>query len=199
MRDVSVRAVAQQARFRRSHALGITALALIITSSGGAGNAAANSYAHDAGRGAVAHHAESPNVATLATESLLSSCLPGSWLHAWEEDTLDLDVYRPADYPFGPSRGRGGYEFLADGELMYHGFGPTDGPITSAGTWEWTAPDQIHISVNDPRGAYIDETLRIVSCDADVLQMERVAEADVSRRSMDRWFSATGTRHTDAS
>ena len=178
MRNARIRAAAGHARIQPEHMLGIAALTLLITSAGGVATATASSSLHDAGRRAGAHQAESPNVATPTGENPLSRCLIGSWLHAWEEDTPEMIVYRPADYPFGPSRGRDGYEFQAGGALVYHGFGPADGPLTSPGAWAWTATDRIHLTVNDPRGAYIDETLRIMSCDANVLQVERLADAD---------------------
>ena len=162
---------------RRWHVLGVTALALIITGVGGAGNAAASSQDHHAGRRGNLHQAESPNLATPVSETLLSGCLIGSWVHSWEEDTSQLIVFRPADYAFGPSRGRDGYEFQSGGILVYHGFGPADEPLTSTGEWGWHSGDEIHLVVNDPQGAYIDETLRIVSCDAESLQVERVVEA----------------------
>ncbi len=178
MRMARVRTAAEQARFRRGSVLAVATLASIITSIGGAGNAVAISQEHHAGLWVNVHQAASPVPATPVSESLLSGCLIGSWRHAWEEDTSETIVYRPADYPFGPSRGRDGYEFQTGGILVYHGFGPADEPLTSDGSWEWLSGDQIHVVVNDPQGAYIDETLRIVSCDAEVLQVERVPEAD---------------------
>jgi hypothetical protein len=177
MRIVTGRAATERARFLRLRVLGIAALALILTGAGVAGNAAAGSFLHDAARGTEVHQAESPNLATPASETLLSGCVIGSWIHSWEEDTAETIVFRPADYPFGPSRGRDGYEFQTGGILVYHGFGPADEPLTSTGEWGWHSGDQIHLVVNDPQGAYIDETLRIVSCDAEVLQVERIAEA----------------------
>jgi hypothetical protein len=179
MPNTTARALAHLAQCRRSRVLLIAALVLLIGSTSNQGVAAASSSMHDAGRSTGTHHAASPDVATPVQEHPLSSCVIGSWLHSWEEDTPGIIVYRPADYPFGPSRGRDGYEFLADGELFYHGFGPADGPLTSSGRWEWTSAAQIRVTVNDPQGAYIDETLRIVSCDTEVLQVERVLNSDV--------------------
>lgn len=174
MRNVTVRTAAGRARFLRF--LGITALALILTVAGESRNAAAGSFHHDGARGPSAHQAESPNLATPVSETLLSGCVIGSWIHSWEEDTAETVVFRPADYPFGPSRGRDGYEFQTGGILIYHGFGPADEPLTSVGEWGWHAGNLIHLVVNDPQGAYIDETLRIVSCDTETLQVERVVE-----------------------
>ena len=182
MRDTRDRSADGQAPVGRLLVVGIAALALLFTGAGGPGNAAARPAQHDAARASGAHQAESPNLATPAPYSPLSTCLLGSWLHAWEEDTAQTIVYRSADYPFGPSRGRDGYEFQPNGVLVYHGFGPADGPLTSPGLWAGTGPEQIHVTVNDPAGAYIDETLRIVSCDAEALQVERVVQPATWRR-----------------
>lgn len=176
MWNARVRTTDGQTRVRRVQALGIAALAVSITCAGLAGNAAARPFAHDAANRGHVHQAELPNLATPVSETLLSGCLIGSWVHAYEEDTPEMIVFRPADYPFGPSRGRDGYEFQTGGILVYHGFGPADEPLTSTGEWGWHSGDQIHLVVNDPQGAYIDETLRIVSCDAELLQVERVGE-----------------------
>ena len=177
MRIVTDRAATERVQFQRLRVMGVAALALIVTGAGVAGNAAAGSFPYDAARGIAVHQAESPGLATPVSETLLSGCLIGSWIHSWEEDTAETIVFRPADYPFGPSRGRDGYEFQTGGILVYHGFGPADEPLTSVGEWGWHSGDLIHLVVNDPQGAYIDEVLRIVSCDAETLQVERVVEA----------------------
>ena len=178
MRSATSFAAARRLPFRRWSVPTVATLALIVTSIGGAGNAAAISQGHHAGQWAKAHQAESPNLATPVSETLLSGCLIGSWVHAHEEDTPEIIVFRSADYPFGPSRGRDGYEFQTGGILIYHGFGPADEPLTSTGEWGWHSGDEIHLVVNDPQGAYIDETLRIVSCDAEALHVERVVQPE---------------------
>lgn len=171
-------AAAGRSPFRRWDVLGVAALALIIAVGVGAEHATASVQDHHAGRPVNTHQAASPGLATPVSETLLSGCVIGSWLHSWEEDTAELIVFRPADYPFGPSRGRDGYEFQTGGILIYHGFGPADAPLTATGEWGWHSGDEIHLVVNDPQGAYIDETLRIVSCDADSLQVERVVAGE---------------------
>jgi hypothetical protein len=176
MRIVTGQAATERARFLRLRVLGIAALALILIGAGVAGNAAAGSFPHDAARGTGVHQAESPNLATPVSETLLSGCLIGTWIHSWEEDTAETIVFRPADFPFGPSRGRDGYEFQTGGILVYHGSGPADEPLTFVGEWGWHSGDLIHLVVNDPQGAYIDEVLRIVSCDAETLQVEPAVE-----------------------
>jgi hypothetical protein len=130
MRDVTVRPV----RVQIAHTLGLAALTLLVASAGSVGSATTRVAHHDGARDTEMHQAASPNAATPASEHPLSSCLAGSWVHAWEEDTSGPTVYRPAGYPFGPSRGREGYEFQAGGILIFHGFGPADGSLTSIGS-----------------------------------------------------------------
>jgi len=57
------------------------------------------------------------------------------WTRSHEEDTPDTQVFRPADFPFPPARGRLSYEFAPEGELLFGGIGPTDRPTSSTGTW----------------------------------------------------------------
>jgi hypothetical protein len=57
------------------------------------------------------------------------------WVHAHEEDTGDLQVYRPADYPLPPARGRRGFELKPDGELIVYGPDASDRPAATAERW----------------------------------------------------------------
>lgn len=103
----------------------------------------------------------------------LADCLAGSWIHSWEEDTDDVTVYRPADHPFPPSRGREGYEFLPGGALIYHGIGPADGPTNEPGRWEMVAPNQVAVTIEQSDGPGVAETFDIVTCNADGLEVAR--------------------------
>ena len=60
----------------------------------------------------------------------------GRWLHSREEDTDDVEVYRPESWDFPPARGRRGIEFCPGGELRLIGPGPGDRPETRPGTRE---------------------------------------------------------------
>ncbi len=57
------------------------------------------------------------------------------WLHSHEEDRPGETVFRPADYPLPPSRGRAGFELKQDGTLVRTQPGPTDRRATQTGTW----------------------------------------------------------------
>ena len=57
------------------------------------------------------------------------------WVHAHEEDTDDEMVFRPADHPFPPSRGRMALELRADGTYVESSPGPVDVPEAHTGAW----------------------------------------------------------------
>jgi hypothetical protein len=59
-------------------------------------------------------------------------------------------IYRPADFPLPPSRGRSGFEFNSDGTFTRIGIGATDISHVETGTWKIddTQPDQIHVEIN---------------------------------------------------
>lgn len=90
----------------------------------------------------------------------VASCLLGAWVHAHEEDAAGIDVFRPSAFPLPPSRGRIGFELLADGTLMYRAIAPADGGLELAGSWWLTVPDSISMAL--PEGI---DTRRIVSCE----------------------------------
>ncbi len=63
------------------------------------------------------------------------AALTGKWLHAHEEDTPTEQVFRPADHPFPPSRGRSGFELKPDGSAIEIGIAPQDGAKVTPGRW----------------------------------------------------------------
>jgi hypothetical protein len=44
-------------------------------------------------------------------------------------------VFRPASYPFPPSRGRTSFELRPDGSYVERSPGPVDVPVESTGSW----------------------------------------------------------------
>lgn len=101
----------------------------------------------------------------------LEECLIGTWIHSHEEDTPDVRVYRPADYPFPPARGRDGFEFRPDGELVYLGIARADGTEESNGRWTVEASNRVRIEVQSERIEPF--TLEVVSCDGEMLKVKR--------------------------
>jgi hypothetical protein len=59
-----------------------------------------------------------------------------AWVHSHEEDTATTTVYRPAKFPFPPSRGRKGFNLQPGGILTARKPGPTDQTVIATGTWK---------------------------------------------------------------
>jgi hypothetical protein len=68
------------------------------------------------------------------------------WVHLREEDAAGVRVFRPADRPLPPARGRDGIEFRADGVFAYLRPGPTDAPVAVVGRWSTPARDRIAVT-----------------------------------------------------
>jgi hypothetical protein len=73
------------------------------------------------------------------------SHLAQAWVHSHEEDTATTTVYRPAKFPFPPSRGRKGFRLLPDGTMSTRRPGPTDQTERGTGTWKLVG-DQLELS-----------------------------------------------------
>jgi hypothetical protein len=82
------------------------------------------------------------------------------WVHAHEEDSGDVQVYRPADYPLPPARGRRGFELKPDGELILYGPGPSDRPAATAARWSPSGAGRVRLG---------DRELEILSVSGDRL------------------------------
>jgi hypothetical protein len=58
------------------------------------------------------------------------------WVHVREEDAEGVRVYRPADRPLPPARGRDGLELRPDGTYVELRPGPADAPVAGpVGHW----------------------------------------------------------------
>lgn len=92
----------------------------------------------------------------------LPSIIFQCWVHSWEDDREDIQVYRPSSYQFPPSRGRDGFELKPNGEFILSGPGPTDRPQSMTGTWTMQAEHQIKIQV--PVWGNEGRIMELVSC-----------------------------------
>lgn len=61
-----------------------------------------------------------------ASNQVLLSVLIGAWRHSHEEDHQRTHVFRKAEYPFPPSRGRLAFLLLADGLAEFQPIGGDD-------------------------------------------------------------------------
>jgi hypothetical protein len=66
----------------------------------------------------------------------VSPGLTRRWVHIREEDADGVRVYRPADRPLPPARGRDGLDLRPDGTYVELRPGPADAPVGGpAGRW----------------------------------------------------------------
>ena len=109
--------------------------------------------------------------ATNQEDMRLETCIQRRWLHSHEEDTDSVSVYRPSDYNFPASRGRIGYEFRPEGELLYLGIAPADGTVDTNGHWAIESGNLVRIVV--PSEGMSPLLLTVLSCDNDKLTVKR--------------------------
>lgn len=93
------------------------------------------------------------------------------WVHSFEEDTEDVNVYRPFGFDFPPARGRDGFDIKQGGGFIRYDIGPADGLVEVPGRWKAKGPNKIVIDFDDPD--IEPDTLHIVSCADDVLRIRR--------------------------
>ncbi|MEV0695574.1 hypothetical protein [Streptomyces sp. NPDC050388] len=92
------------------------------------------------------------------------------WMHSFEEDSEEATVYRPADHPFPPARGRGGMEFAADGAFVDRPVGRGDAQDAVAGRWEADEGGR-RLTVTFPGTGRAARAMEIVYCDGQVLKI----------------------------
>lgn len=97
------------------------------------------------------------------------------WIHSFEEDTEEADVYRPADFDFPVAYGRRGLEIRKDGEFILHAIGPADGTVEIPGHWTATGSDQLSVRLE----GRVPFTLTILSVDNEMLRVRRGTPGDV--------------------
>lgn len=103
----------------------------------------------------------------------LSPTLFRRWLHVPEEDDPDVRVYRPAEYPLPPARGRGGIEFHADGTYADVRPGPVDAPVLSEPR-PWTTERSGRLVLHDDAGR-ATTAFEIMDLGDDVLRLRPLA------------------------
>ena len=96
------------------------------------------------------------------------SALERAWLHAHEEDEGDLLVFRPADHPLPPARGRESLTLGPNEELVRGGPGPDDRHVSNAGTWRIDGRELVLQVPGRP-----EERLELMSVDPEKLVVRR--------------------------
>jgi hypothetical protein len=92
--------------------------------------------------------------------------LVGSWVHSHEEDHDGIEVYRPGDFDFPPSRGRSSFTLRADSTAAAGFPGPVDsGSVTDDGTWMFEG------DVLDVRCPGLAATYHVVAADPEHLEL----------------------------
>ena len=94
-----------------------------------------------------------------------------TWLHSYEEDEDNIQVYRPNTYDFPPSRGRTGFALEREGVAKQYVIAPADGLEEHLGLWEYKDKNTVlvHIQGNGhPEQRY---TMEVVSLKENVLKV----------------------------
>jgi hypothetical protein len=76
--------------------------------------------------------------------------LAQKWVHSHEEDSNGEMVFRPATYPFPPSRGRKSFDLRPRGHLGTSGIGPDDRPVQGEGAWNVDASNRLTLEPSTP-------------------------------------------------
>ena len=112
---------------------------------------------------------------TVGTGKPASELLPRDlfrhWVHSREEDTGDIEVYRPDEFDFPPSFGRDGFEMLVDGQFIQDDIGPADGIVQVTGRWTASGPQQIEVPFET--GERQGFSMEIVAVDDTILRIRR--------------------------
>jgi len=97
------------------------------------------------------------------------------WVHSHEEDTDAEMVFRPASYPFPPSRGRRSFELKPGGSLVEVGIGPTDRRQLAAGKWRLQKGN--HIAFYAQSESVPSRVMQIASLEKDRLTVRKAPAA----------------------
>jgi len=95
------------------------------------------------------------------------------WVHSHEEDEGDVQVYRPGDHAFPPSRGRRCLDLRRDGSLLETGPGADDRAVGSRGRWSLDG-DRLRL-FPDPAAEAGGRELEVVTLESDRLVVRRSA------------------------
>lgn len=92
-------------------------------------------------------------------------------MHAYEEDSAGIQVYRPSGHPLPAARGRTGFEIKGNGEFIQYEPGPADVPQAVPGRWRAEDAEQIRVDLDG--GSPRSFTLTIVTVDDQLLRVRQ--------------------------
>lgn len=93
------------------------------------------------------------------------------WLHAYEEDTKDLKIYRPSSFDFPRGWGRTGMRIEKNGEFILYDIAPNDAIVQVPGRWSQTPDGKLEISF--PSGEKEDYTIEIQEINTEILKIRK--------------------------
>jgi hypothetical protein len=93
------------------------------------------------------------------------------WIHSREEDTNEIQVYRPSTFNFPLSRGRIAFEIEKSGIFIQYGIGPDDTKKKVEGNWTIEEPNTIKINFADK--AIKSYSMKILSYDNNTLLIKK--------------------------
>lgn len=83
------------------------------------------------------------------------------WTHSREEDSGEVEVFRPDGVSLPPSFGRDGFEMKADGTFIQQDIGPADGIVLVPGRWKSLGPARVAAFFDGKRPDYSFEVLDV--------------------------------------
>jgi hypothetical protein len=96
-----------------------------------------------------------------------------NWARSHEEDTEEVEVYRPRDHDFPPSMPRPGFKIRANGRFIEYVPDELDRGVVRGRVGRWRAVGGNIFSVRFGEAEDESYTLRIVSVDEDMLRIRR--------------------------
>jgi hypothetical protein len=93
------------------------------------------------------------------------------WIHSREEDSNDIQVYRPSTFNFPLSRGRRAFEIEKSGIFLQYGIGPDDTSKKVEGKWTIEGPDTIKIDFADK--SIKSYKMKVILCNDDILKIRK--------------------------
>jgi hypothetical protein len=97
------------------------------------------------------------------------------WIHSYEEDKDDIQVYHPSTFNFPLSRGRMGFEIEKNGKFIQYGIGPDDRQKKVEGNWttiEEEEPNTVKIDFATDK-AIKSYNMKIILCNDDVVRIRK--------------------------